>query len=119
MRTGAIDIEALKRDRDQLFAEAYARYQRGEHWWPDAEFEARVVKPEQETRFEADMWEPLVADYLDGKDRATTADIAAEALGLFGGNVNPAHGRRISAVMRVLGWEHRKTEGKRYWRKAA
>ena len=32
---GSIDLEVLERDRDQLFAEAAARFHAGEHWWPE------------------------------------------------------------------------------------
>src|ERR1700746_4101838 len=42
---GIIDINALRRFRDQLFAEAVLRYQRGERWWPEREFEAEIIKP--------------------------------------------------------------------------
>jgi predicted P-loop ATPase len=31
----AVDLEALQRDRNQLWAEASERYGRGEHWWLD------------------------------------------------------------------------------------
>src|SRR5258708_25970026 len=47
---GTIDLVALKHDRDQLWAEAKARYDRREHWWPDREFEANYIRPEQELR---------------------------------------------------------------------
>jgi predicted P-loop ATPase len=34
-----IGIEALARERDQLFAEAVKRYRHSEQWWPDKDFE--------------------------------------------------------------------------------
>ena len=44
---GAFKIDDLRRDRDQLFAEAVADYRAGTHWWPDPKFEAAVIKPQQ------------------------------------------------------------------------
>ena len=39
IKAGRIDIDALARDRDQLFAEAVAAFHSDEHWWPDKNFE--------------------------------------------------------------------------------
>jgi predicted P-loop ATPase len=66
-----IDLKGLRRDRDQLFAEAVVRFRRGDHWWPDTAFEQRVIRPEQEGRYEADVWEETVAEYLKGQSRVT------------------------------------------------
>ena len=70
-RVGTIDVEALIRDRDQLWAEAAVAYRAGEQWWIDAAFEQTHVQPEQEARYDADGWTPLVADYLDEFEAAT------------------------------------------------
>ena len=34
VKVGTIDLDALTRDRDQLWAEAVARFDAGEAWWP-------------------------------------------------------------------------------------
>src|SRR6187455_2469041 len=52
-----IDTDALARDRDQLFAEAVDRFRAGAQWWPDGDFEAKHIKPQQDARFESDAWE--------------------------------------------------------------
>ena len=67
MKVGKIDVEALQRDRDQLFAEAVAAFRAGKQWWPDAEFERRHIKPEQEARYEADQWEQAISEYIAPK----------------------------------------------------
>ena len=56
-KVGKIDVAALRRDRDQLFAEAAVRYGRGEKWWPAGEFERTHIKAKQQARYEGDPWE--------------------------------------------------------------
>jgi predicted P-loop ATPase len=68
---GIIDLAALKRDRGQLWAEALAAREAGEQWWADAKFEQQYVQPEQEARYDADGWTPLVESYLTEFEKAT------------------------------------------------
>ena len=77
---GQINIDALKCDRDQLFAEAVDRYRHGEQWWPDAAFEREHIHQEQEARFEADPWEEPIAEWLRSRERVTVFEVARGAL---------------------------------------
>jgi DNA polymerase I-like protein with 3'-5' exonuclease and polymerase domains len=43
-----IDIEALRRDRDQILAEALQRLKDGEQHWPTVEEEERLIVPERQ-----------------------------------------------------------------------
>jgi predicted P-loop ATPase len=61
---GQIDIDALTRDRDQLWAEARHRFRNGELWWLETpELNARASE-EQADRYQGDAWDEVVRDYL-------------------------------------------------------
>ena len=45
IKAGKINVKALARDRDQLFAEAVHSYRNGAPWWPDKDFEQQAHRP--------------------------------------------------------------------------
>ncbi|MGU3417748.1 VapE domain-containing protein [Methylobacterium sp. D54C] len=104
VKVGEVDTDALTRDRDQLVAEAIEHYRQGTRWWPDADFEAKHIKPEQEARFEADAWEEAISAYLLGKQRVTITEIAHDGLGLDIPKIGVSEQRRIIAALLHLGW---------------
>jgi predicted P-loop ATPase len=59
-----IDIEALKRDRDQFWAQAVALYHQGFPWWLDTQDLEDAAKEQQAERLQGDAWEGLIAQYL-------------------------------------------------------
>jgi predicted P-loop ATPase len=117
--TTTIDVGALARDRDQLFAEAAQLYRSGTPWWPDRDFEREHVAPEQTARYETDEWEEPIRVFLQGVTTTTVLQVAKSALDFakidrFG----TAEQRRISAIMTMLGWERAKRQpgtGARLW----
>ena len=56
IRCGTIDLDALKRDRDQLWAEAVYWFDKDEHWWPDDD-ERPMFEEQQAMRRMRDPWE--------------------------------------------------------------
>ncbi len=109
---GAIDLAALTRDRDQLFAEAVTLYRNGARWWPNATFEREHIKPEQEARFEGDPWRETIANWIDDKSTATVGEIARMALFIETPRLGTADARRISSVLQSLGWRRGKHDSK-------
>jgi predicted P-loop ATPase len=105
LKVGAIDIDALRNDRDQLFAEAVHAYRAGEKWWPDGDFERQHITPEQEARYEADPWEDAIAGHVAALARVRVSDIARNVLGIEDGKIGTAEQRRIGAVLTCLGWK--------------
>src|SRR5262249_54311227 len=46
-------------------------FRAGVPWWPDRAFELEHIVPEQEARFETDVWEERIKSYLAGKSKTT------------------------------------------------
>jgi predicted P-loop ATPase len=117
VKTGIIDLLLLKQDRDQIFAEALSQYRRGIPWWPDKDFEKRVIAPEQEARYEADAWEEPIATFLKTRTRVTIGEVALGALCIEKARQGTTEQRRIVAVLERLGWTRLKKDsrGNRPW----
>jgi predicted P-loop ATPase len=116
--TGNIDIEAIARDRDLLFAEAVRLYRDGVPWWPDKNFERDYIAPEQEARYEADAWEEPVASYVSTPQSTTVLAVAKGALD-FVKIDRMGKADAITAILTRLGWVRGMRQGKaRPWVRA-
>lgn len=117
VKVGKIDPDALARDRDQLLAEALHLYREARPWWPKADFERECIQPEQDERYEADVWETPIANWLVGKPRVTVSEVATQALYIETGRIGTADQRRITACLARLGWSpgKRGTGGVRWY----
>lgn len=104
VKVGLADTDALARDRDQIFAEAVRLYKGGAKWWPDGEFEATHIKPQQESRFEADAWQEIILGWLAHKQQTTVGEIAKECLGFETSRIATSDRNRITAILEHLGW---------------
>jgi putative DNA primase/helicase len=99
---GAIDLEWIRQWRVPLFAEAVARFKRGESWW---DIPAEDARREQESRRQGDEWEARVGDYLVGRFEVTVGDVLDGALGIKPDKWDRGSQMRVGSVLRVLGWE--------------
>jgi predicted P-loop ATPase len=75
-----IDLDLLRRDRDQLWAEAVVRYRAGDRWWLDSAQLIAAAETEQSARYEDDPWEPLVAGWLEARLDTSVSEILREAV---------------------------------------
>ena len=76
-----IDLEALKAERDQLWAEAVKTYREGEQWWLTDE-EQRLSLVEQDARYETEPWDAEIDAYIQNRDAVTTSEVMEAALEL-------------------------------------
>jgi len=104
---GAIDLTALKRDRDLLWAEALYRYRKGEKWYL-TEDEGNLAAAVQQDRVSEDIWQEKLSIMLEDFTEISITG-AAERIGLDAANIKRADQNRITASLRGLGFER---EGK-------
>lgn len=107
IKCGEIRLDLIRENREQLFAEAVHYYKQGATWWemPEAETEA-----EQEARRQADVWEPVVDEWLRLNFRTEVAleEVLTEALKIDVARQDKSVQMRASQVMRALGWQRMK-----------
>jgi putative DNA primase/helicase len=107
LRVTRARVAAIQRDRDQLWAEAFARYKANERWWPDARIE-KLCAIEQADRVLPDDWQVSIGKWVranDGGDGVLTRDVLVGALHLSDSEIKKADTMRCAAVLRSLGYE--------------
>jgi len=108
--------EAIKRDRDQLWAEALHMFNSGMPWWPDDEYK-HFFEVQQEDRFDSDIWEGIIYGWLKKNRREdyASSEIMEEALGMEPQAMKTPEQRRLGLIMNRLGFVKRKkrVNGKR------
>lgn len=104
VRCGFLNLNWIKENRDQLFAEAVAAYNAGEGWWgvpaADAAEAAEERRPD-------DPWEEVLSDYLKTDRSYTARQLLADPLQIDLENQSQAAAARVARVLRRMGWESR------------
>lgn len=106
VRVGAVDLDALRRDRDQLLAEAVATWRGGAGLVLPAEVRgghAEIV----EGRRQEDPWEEDIARYLAQKTSVTSGDVLS-ALNIPTERRTRGDQMRAGQVLARLGWRKKR-----------
>lgn len=121
VRVVAVDIPAIQRERNQLWAEAVHLFRQGFPWWELPE----DASEQQEERFVEDSWQGIIQRWLAGRcdvgrypksrmdpmeevrpiEWTTTTELLAWALAIDVGKHGKPEQMRISAIMRRLRWK--------------
>lgn len=109
--TGQIDIAGLRRDRNQLWAEAVSLFMSGAQWWPTSEMQTQITA-EQDERFAEDVWAMPVAKWIEdleatGAEDFTTYEIMQRALNVDVARMDHLSATRVGKIIRRLGYEAR------------
>ena len=102
---GAIEIDRLSRDRDQLWAEAKARFDQGGIWWLETATLIAAAAQEQANRFESDLWEELIAPWVENRTSASVSETLSCCLDKPRAQWTQVDKNRVARCFRALGWE--------------
>jgi putative DNA primase/helicase len=97
-----IDLAYVRGARNQLFAEAVARFKRGENWWEMPEIE---TKEQQEERRIRDSLEEVLITKLRAKREYTINEISEAAFGADSIPLKMPDQFRLGRALRAIGWE--------------
>jgi putative DNA primase/helicase len=131
VKCGVIHIEELRRDRDQLWAEAVHQYRAGVNWWLDDKALVMAAADEQQQRYEGDPWDDLIANWVKRPERRTDSvgnpiaemdstsesvtitDILTHCIGKRPDTWTQWDKNRVGRCLRAQGWEiYRQRSGK-------
>ena len=137
--TGDLDLDLLREDRDQLWAEATARYLRHDltaaagssRWWFDPAIEPDLVdlaEIEQQSRYLDDPWDSKIARWIlnrpqrihDSFISTSVEEVMEICMGIRPSDWTHADKIRVARALRLAKWERYRANpdarGEREWR---
>lgn len=100
---GRIDLEGLKRDRDQIWAEAMELFEAGEPWWLEDIYEADLFNYQQDYVIE-DPWEIAINKCGDRYPKGFINDDVFNMLGVNPSRQTRADNKRVNNLCQNLGY---------------
>ena len=115
-----IDRDGIERDRDQLWAEAIARYKAGAKGWLETPELEALAAVEQAARFKVDVWKEPIAKLLGKRKDTGIREVLKHVLGMSLREQSRAAEIRVASILTNLGFtKHRARKGNkrenRYW----
>jgi putative DNA primase/helicase len=121
VRTGIIDTESLRRDRDQIWAEAYMLYSTGHPWHLESQSLQEEAEYQQRDRFDEDVWQSLIDGYCVRHLDVSIEEILLEVLNKPQEHWGQQDKNRVGRCLTAIGFERYRvsrpeTTGGRPWR---
>lgn len=99
-----IELDKIKANLGQLYAEAIVRYKNKEKLYLDDAEADLIAKQIQDDRYNSDDWEEFVMRYLDTEDKTTILKIWEECFMKDPTALGYREQARIGKILRRLGW---------------
>ena len=119
IRCGNIDLAGLRAARNQLWAEARTRYERGEAWWLETSALNEKAAEEQRGRYQEDPWTHHVLEFAEGRTSVTISEALCD-LNVDLPRQTQTDANRVARIFKTCGWVRRRrsdrdVHGTRAW----
>lgn len=104
IRATKVELETLKEDMDQIWAEAIVMLKAGVRWWPETPEEKALCGEEQDERQQQHLWTESVATYISSKNEVTGTEILEIGLQIKPQDFRQEHRTIIGGIMASFGW---------------
>jgi predicted P-loop ATPase len=124
---GDIDVDGIRSDRNQLWAEAYFQYQAGTKWWLESKPLIDAATEEQDLRYDQGVWDEAITLWLEDpvekfdneglpfapafsskRGQVTIRDILAHAIGKPLDRQTQQDKNAVARCLTSLGWRRRR-----------
>jgi len=118
VQCGRIDVGRLEQDRDQLWAEAKAKYAGGAIWWLETAELVEAAEQQQAERYEEDPWSEVIASWAEVRETVALSEILENCLAKPRSQWTQVDKNRVARCLRRMNWErYRVRQGQRLeWR---
>jgi putative DNA primase/helicase len=127
VQCGTIDLESVKQNRGQLWAEAYVRFKRGEPWWLESHELENLAQIEQAKCYERGSRDDLITTWVENPKprdsdkrhewdhpelpwygsnptKICTTDVLVHGLGLEPSQIRSPDAKEVGRCLRHLGY---------------
>jgi predicted P-loop ATPase len=118
IKIGRIRVEALERDRDQLWAEAVIAYRMGSPWWLTSMDVQTDARRQQRDRYVGDAWDEIISKFVETRSSVAVDEVLREAVGKEAGRWDQRDMNRVAQCLKSFGWERYQVrmDSKQVWR---
>jgi len=122
IQCGRINVPAIERHKDQLWAEAVSLYHNGARWWLTNGSDVAAAKEEQDARYASDPWLEDIENYVEDKDSISVSEVLARVIDKPRERWTQVDQNRVAACLKGLGFkrgQRRPDRRRRYYREAS
>ena len=109
------DVAWVAAHRDQLWAEAAVREKSGEAHWIDTPDDVEEAGQAVADRMVEDPWHDRIREWVAHRADVTAPEILSEAIDMPRERQDRRAQMRVTNVLTSLGWQARRTAGRRWW----